>query len=400
MRRFMSQTFRLRHAPPDGLIAATLLSFLASAGLFYVNVMPALIEGMTSELHFSARMAGLIGSVNVYGAAVGALLAAVLVTRIAWRPMAIGLLITLMAIDLISSTLTTAPALLAARALHGVTGGLLVGYGFAVIARTARPERAFGMLLVVQFGLGGLGVMFLPKLAAAHGAGVLFLALFAFSAVALAMLPWLAPYPPRLDASTKGAHARPSMSSRHSGSFALALLGVFLFQAANMALFSFIIGLARHFGLDTGFAASAVGASTWVGTLGSVLVVALSTRFGRGIPLLVSLALTVAGFWALHFSSSREMFVLANCGTAITWAFALPYLFGLCAEFDREGRAAALAGFASKLGLATGPLAGALLGERENYSLLIDLSLLGVVACAIATWIPVRLLDRRVLSPP
>ena len=33
-------------AAPDGLIAAVLLSFMATAGLFYVNILPALVDGL------------------------------------------------------------------------------------------------------------------------------------------------------------------------------------------------------------------------------------------------------------------------------------------------------------------------------------------------------------------
>lgn len=385
----MSLLAKLPRATPDGLAAAVLLSFLATAGLFYVNIMPALIEGLMSGLGFTSKSAGLVGSANVYGAAGGALLAALLVRHLPWRPVVVTLLLLLMAIDLASTAVDSAPALIAVRALHGFIGGGLVGFGFAVIARTQRPERTFGMLLIVQFGLGGLGVMFLPRLAAEHGTSVLFLALFAFSAVTLLMVPWLAAYPEKValkvDDATASSRALP---------FALALLAVFLFQAANMALFSFIIGLARHFGLDSQFASSAVGAATWVGIAGSLLVIALSVRFGRTIPLLIALAATGIGIWALHFSDDKALYVIANCGTGITWAFVMPYLLGMCAEFDQRGQAAAFAGFASKMGLASGPLAGALLLGDGNYELLIDLSTAGIVVCAIAATMPARLLDR------
>ena len=51
--------------------------------------------------------------------------------------------------------------LIALRLLHGISGGLLVGLTYGLIARIAAPERTFGILLAVQFGLGGLGVALL-----------------------------------------------------------------------------------------------------------------------------------------------------------------------------------------------------------------------------------------------
>ena len=63
----------LRKASPNGEIARVLLAFLASAGLFYVNIMPALVDGLIHGAGFSNRQAGMVGSSNVYGAALGAL---------------------------------------------------------------------------------------------------------------------------------------------------------------------------------------------------------------------------------------------------------------------------------------------------------------------------------------
>jgi MFS family permease len=386
-------------AAADGLLAAVMLSFLATAGFFYVNIMPALVEGLRTGLDFSEREAGLAGSANVYGAAAGALLATFLVTRWAWRPAAYALLGLLMAIDL-ASTLVAAPHLMiAVRGVHGLVGGCLVGLSYGVFARTRRPERTFGMLLVVQGGLGGLGVMVLPKLVPLFGTQSLFLALIGVSLAALLMLPFLAEYPPvpspaagaALTAQERLAAARVPAGALL---LMLALLSVFLFQFANMLLFTYIIGLARHFGLDSGGAENIVGVATWVGMLGAVLVVAFGTRFGRVRTLLVSLLLTAVGMYVLHASASVVVYALANAGTGITWAFVIPHLLGMCARCDLTGRAAAMGGFASKLGLATGPLVGALLLGSERYGLLIDVATVGIIACAMAALVPAARLDR------
>jgi hypothetical protein len=55
---------------------------------------------------------------------------------------------------------------------------------------------------------------------------------------------------------------------------------------------------------------------------------------------------------------------------------------------------AALGGFASKLGLASGPLAGGLLLGDNNYGLLINLAVIARALSTIASVIPARLKDR------
>ena len=391
-------------AAPDGLLAAMLLSFLATAGFMYVNIMPAIVEGLQSGLHLTAAVAGRIGAANVYGAAVGALLATLLVTHWPWRRAAVALLLVLVGIDIASMFVADSSALLAIRALHGMVGGCLVGFSFSVIARTAQPERTFGMLLVVQGGLGGLGVMVLPRLVPVFGTGALFAALAGFSLVTLCMLPFLSPYPRPTETTPNATNtvggsdsATRRLAARvPSGKLmlAMALLSVFLFQFSNMLLFSYIIGLARHYALDPLHSEIVVGVSTWIGMLGSILVVMFGTRFGRARMLTVALVLTALGMYVLHGSANPLIYALANAGTGITWAFVIPHLLGMCARCDTSGRAAALGGFASKMGLASGPFVGSLLLGADRYGLLIDVATVVIIACTLVALLPASRLDR------
>jgi predicted MFS family arabinose efflux permease len=378
---------RFPTAPPDGLVAAVLLSFLATAGFFYVNIMAALVAGLVDGLGFSEGDAGRVGSMNIYGAALGALIAVGLVARVAWRPFAACTLVALIAVDAASIFVTTPHALMAMRFLHGTVGGLLVGISFGVFARTRSPDRVFGMLLVVQYGLGGLGIMLLPRLVPVYGHGVLFCALIAFSAVTLLMLPFLDDYP-------RGRIERPAAAGGiRMGLLAAAVASVFLFQAGNMGLAAYMLGLAKHAGIDADFASTALGGATWIGIAGSALVVAFGTRYGRTWPLLVSAAITIAGTLAFHWSGSKLVYLLANCVTAVTWSFAIAYLLGLCAAFDPSGRTAAFGGFMSKMGLASGPFVAAWLLDAADYTTLINVSAIVLVASLPAMLVPARALD-------
>lgn len=375
-------------ASPDGLVAAAMLAFLATAGLFYVNIMAALVAGLVEGLGLTDREAGMVAAANVYGASVGALVAVLLVRRVHWRWLAIGTLVTLVALDGLSILVHEATPLTAMRFAHGCVGGLLVGTAFAVIARTRSPDRTFGMLLVVQFGLGGLGVMVLPRLVPTHGHAVLFEALIAFSVVTLAMVPFLDRYP-------VGRVVRPMAGSGaiRWRLLSLTLAAVFLFQAANMGLAAYLIGLARHYGLTTDFASAAIGGATWVGIIGPVLVVIFGTRFGRTRPMILGMLMTLVGTAAFHWSASPWVYVIANCLTGITWAFVISYLLGMCAEFDQTGRTAALGGFISKLGLASGPFVGAILLDGQAYGLVINVAVVALALSVPAMLIPALRLD-------
>lgn len=389
---------RFPRAAPDGLIASVLLAFLATAGLFYVNIMSAIVAGVTDGLHVSEQQAGWVGSANVYGAAVGALIAVFIVKRIAWRPASISALLALIAIDVGSTLITSIDVLIGVRFLHGLIGGALVGLAFGVVSRTKSPDRVFGMLLAVQFGLGGLGVMFLPPLAPIYGTQALFFALAAFSTVTLLMVPFLDDYP--LDRAPAGASAVATDAKIRWAPLIATLLAVFLFQAGNMALGAYIFGVGRGYGLETNFISAAVGWATWIGILGCLFVIVLGIRFGRAKLMASAMVMTLIGTLAFHFSADPIVFVAANVGTSITWSFVISYLLGMSAEFDRAGRTAAMAGFASKMGLASGPIFGGLLIGDHVYGPLINISALVLGLSTVAMLWPAALLDKTRTSSP
>ena len=78
----------------------------------------------------------------------------------------------------------------------------------------------------------------------------------------------------------------------------------------------------------------------------------------------------------------------------ITWAFVLPCLFGICSELDKAGQLAALGGFASKMGLASGPMVAALMLTDDNYQRVIYLAAIVLVVAAVLVYMPARLLDK------
>ncbi len=370
----------------DSLWLYVLLALLATAGFFYVNIMAAIVDGLVTGLGFSNPQAGMVGSANIYGASVGALAAVFLVRHVRWKPTLFALLSVLLLIDLASTLVRDPMVLTAARAVHGIVGGLSVGITYSVMARTRSPDRAFGMLLLVQFGLGGLGVMFLPTLVPIYGAQVLFLALAGLTGLALLSMVLV---PKDLARGDSRRVATGAVVAYSRFTVVATLMALFLFQGGNMALAAFIIGLGEHASLSRDFIGQALGWATWIGAAGAGLVIVMGTRLGRFRPLLVALLLTLVGTVGFLWSEVPLVYFVANVGTAITWSFVVPYLFGMVSKLDESGRLAVLGGFVSKAGLASGPLlAGVLLGEGAYDRLIITaaglLALSGVFALVAA----------------
>ena len=375
----------------DGFWLYLLFALLATAGFFYINIMAAIVDGLITGLGFSNAQAGMVGSANIYGASVGALCAVFVVRRIEWRPALVVLFSILIGIDLVSTVIVDPNVLIAVRAVHGFIGGLTVGIVYSVMARLNSPDRAFGVLLVLQFGLGGLGVMFLPQLVPLYGARILFFVLAALTVIA--MVSMLA-IPKRLGKNRSNAELAAMPASYRKLTVVLSLLALFLFQGGNMALAAFIIRLGEHADLARDFIGQALGWATWIGTAGAGLVIFMGTRFGRLRPLIAAFLLTFAGTAGFFWSSSEPIFMIANVGTAITWSFVVPYLFGMISRLDPTGRLAALGGFVSKCGLASGPLVAGLLLRTDNFDLLIWAALIALALSSVAAFAAARQVDQ------
>ena len=373
------------------MIARVFLAFLATAGIFYVNILPALVDGLITALGFSNQQAGSVASANLYGAALGALLIVFLIRKLNWQLMAVLLLLGLISIDLASIYVTQADTMLALRFADGFIGGMLVGTGFSVIARTEGPDRTFGVLLFVQFGLGGLGVMTLPGLVDQFGTKVLFLTLIAFSTVTLLMLPFLPEYKVDEEAVAQRKLDHGKIKVRP---LVMTLLAIFLFQAANNALYAYIIGLGEFFGQQGAMITTTLGVAAWLGLVGAGLVVVISDRFGYLKSLLAGMLVTIIGTWALLYSDVGWIWITANCLIGITWAYTISYLLGLASRFDATGQMAAMGGFASKMGLASGPAIAAMLLGENNYPLITWAAVVGLVLSLLIVLLPARMQDR------
>lgn len=382
------RTFKVE---PNGIWARVFLAFLTTAGIFYINIMPAVVSGLKEGLGFTTQQAGFVSSANLYGASLGALAAVFIIKKINWRNWSYVLLAAILVIDLISVHITDPTMMVLIRALHGLTGGLLVGIGFGIISRTTEPDKTFGYLLFIQWGLGGLGLMFIPNLVPLFGVGALFYSLVAFTFVSLCMLPFLTDYPVT---NEDKKHQAEQVIKRVP--LFLTLFGIFLFQGANMGLFAYMIGIGEVKGLTLDFMSPALGMASWIALVGALAVMLIGTKLGRAYPLLFGIIITAICSWMLHYSEIPQMYSVMNFIIGITWAFVLPYLFGMCAEFDKAGQYAAMGGFASKMGLASGPMVVALVIADENYSGVINLAAIGLIACAIVVFKPARLLDKKI----
>ena len=209
------------------------------------------------------------------------------------------------------------------------------------------------------------------------------------------MLPFLPGYEVKTDKVPEKIAAGGGLKMRP---LLLTLATIFLFQAANMGLFAFIIGLGEFYSLEMDFISTTLGIANWLGLAGAGLVIAIGSRFGYFKSVMAGIGLTAIAIWALLYSSVPWIWIASNCLIGITWGFTISYLLGLASRFDATGQMAAMGGFASKMGLASGPVVTAVLLGKDNYELIIMVAAVVMVISAVTVWMPSRLQDKNPLD--
>ena len=373
----------LKNIHQDSILNAFFLSIFATAGLFYVNLGGSFLSAFVDGLNIQRDAAGFIVSANKYGAAFGGLLAAIFIKKLVWRKSAYILLLLLISIDIISSQISNANLLIFIRFLHGSIGGFLVGIGLSVIARTSFPDKVFGMLMVVQYSFGSIGIFTVPRLVDAFGYSAVFFVLITFSIMTLLILPIIPDPAEKKVAVNKSG----TLSFRAKVLLTICLMSLFLFQASNMGVADFAFELGKDIDLTNNEISNLLTIANVISISGGVLAYLIATRFGRTLPLLIGFSIASLFTYLLNFSENITIYFIANSVTGITWGFVIPYLLGLAATFDKYGQMAALAGFVSKIGLASGPLIASFLIIDFGFSVIINLAAFGLLlGCILAVY--------------
>ena len=281
----------------ESTLAAVMYAILATAGLFYVNLGGAFLSAFVDGLGVGRDEAGLIVSANKYGAAAGALIATFLVKNIPWRKTTAILLVLMMLVDIISSQITSAENLIAIRFLHGTIGGVSVGIGLSVIARTLNPDKIFGMLLVVQYSFGSLGRWTVPRLVESFGHMAVFGVLMLFSVMTLVILPFI---PNVREAKSTNNPFKINFSFL----LVLALIALFFFQASNMGVADYAFELGKDIGLVNTEISNLLTVANIISISGGLFVYVIGTKYGRTIPLFIGVSISAIFTYLLHYSEN------------------------------------------------------------------------------------------------
>ncbi|MGE6784181.1 MFS transporter [Ensifer adhaerens] len=353
-----------------GAIAAQVIGGLV------LQLSPFMIGGIMVGLSLSERDAGVIVSVEFLMLAVTAIMVVPILPRLSCRRigfLAVGLALLAQGASIFSASWTS---LVLLRCLAGIGEGVLYAVSLSIVAAHFRnPDRLYGCFQIV-WALGSIALFPIAgELTAAFGHhGVLSLA----AGLTLALAPLLLLLPRvRIE---RGDRAVAAMANAPPLLGVMTFTAIVLYLTASAAIYAFSAPLGERAGLDASAVGYALTIMTLVGLVGAGAATTLNVRWGRTIPITGFCVAFILVQLALCLSRDPIAYVVALVGSGIVYYFSIPYLFGIAAALDRNGRWAAAAGSAYLIGFAAGPIVGGAVIDAAGYGALAAVCILLTVA--------------------
>ena len=355
----------------DDWRALTIGIYMALTGYAVMVGLPVISTSWVENLGFTEVQVGYVTSADLFGLAIGAVIAYFFVATHDRRSMALisgamAITANLMCVYFQSYEIT-----LALRLAAGTAAGVYTGIAVATIGGHSRPAFAFGLELFAFAFSQAAELKFLPYLSI-EGMYIAFAATFVFG---LLFISWL-PRRPANSALDVEVDVEASAGEHHVEHRQVPAYVPWLVLTAVVFTYINIGGYWAYIELATvntdaspEWVASMLVYTSFFSLIGCLLAVLLSNRFGLSRPLLVSLVfqasiVVMLVFGITNYSVAFSMFAFNFC-----WIFVDIYQAATVSNVDRSGRYVSLLPAAQGLGNAIGPaMAATILAWGIGYN--------------------------------
>ena len=261
------------------------------------------------------------------------------------------------------------------RGMVGGGAGILLAIANGLIGITADPERMFGILWSLSLIIEAMIFILIPYSMADYGYPGFYAMLAIMLGILLIPFIWLKNIP-RSDIGENTSEGLRSIT----GWFTLVAILVLFIGAGALWAFLDQIASVKH-EMETQEVGNIIAISMLFAFLGATCASALSVRIGRKIPIISSICLLSVVAIYIVLTVSVTVFKVFILAFLFLLYFSVPYLLGLAATEDGQGKFAALASVMVVVGSAIGPSIGGVLVEFSGYG---SLAVLLGVTCVIA----------------
>jgi len=369
------------HTIFDGWRSLTIGIYMALAGYAVMVGLPVISTQWVGNLGFTEVQVGRVASADLFGLAIGAVIAYFVVARYDRRVLTIIAASAAIAANLLCIYFQTYEMTLILRLLAGTGAGLYTGIAVATIGGHSRPAFAFGMELFAFAGSQGAELKFLPYLSI-EGMYFTFAVTFV---IGLLFISWLPRRPAEdtldVEVDVEEASGIHHVEHQHVPAYVpwLVLTAVALTYLNIGAYWTYIELATVDSAASPEWVADMLVYTSVFSVIGCLVAVLLSNRFGLARPMLVTLVFQAGIVFMLVFGITNITVAFSMFAFNFCWIFVDIYQAATVANVDRSGRYVALLPAAQGLGNGLGPyLAAGVLSLAFGYN--------GVfILCALAS---------------
>jgi predicted MFS family arabinose efflux permease len=362
----------LKHAytPYDGWRSISISLYMTLVGYGVLVAIPVISAARVQLLGFSEVEVGRVASADLGGLAAGAALASFFMANSNRRVLAlIGAVLAILA-NALCTRYTHYEQVFYLRILAGIGSGIYTSVAVANLGATAKPARAYNLMLFAFAFSQAFELQVLPLLSM-NGIYYVFMGGFIAGLLALQWIPVLAD-DKRLDVEldVEESDGRHHPEHRHVPSYItwLCLVAIFL-TYINIGGYWTYIELAAH---DAAIADELISKLLVWGSLcsvvGCLLATLISNRFGLARPLLAALLAMTTTVGMLYEGIDTPKLIISMLSFNLLWIFIDVYQMAFVANADHSGAFASLIPCAQGLGQIVGPnVAASMLGHSLGY---------------------------------
>jgi len=341
----------------DGWRSLSIGIYMALVGYAVMVGLPVISTSWVENLGFSAIEVGRVASADLFGLAIGAVIAYFVVARYDRRLLTVMSASVAIAANLLCIYFQSYDVTLALRLAAGTGAGVYTGIAVATIGGHSRPAFAFGLELFAFAGSQGAELKFLPYLSIQE----MYFAFAASFVVGLLFLTWLPRRPSDaaldIEVDVEEPDGDHHIEHRHVPSYVpwLVLTAV-AFTYINIGGYWAYVELATV-GSEAApdWVADMLVYTSLFSVIGCLFAVLLSNRFGLAKPMLVTLIFQAGIVFMLVFGITNITVAFSMFAFNFCWIFVDIYQAATVANVDRSGRYVALLPAAQGIGNGIGP---------------------------------------------
>jgi predicted MFS family arabinose efflux permease len=349
----------------DGWRSISIALFMALVGYSVMVSVPVLSTALVAHLGYTAEQVGRVWGADLGGLSIGAILSAVLVTRVnrqylVWAGVFLSVSANAMCIAFIDYE-----QVLWLRVAAGIGSGIFTAVAVVTLGGTTRPVRAFNMLMLGFAFSTALELHILPKMSMNE----IYLFFVGLTTVCALFIRWIPARPLNAEELELQEKGEDHLENWHVPKIlpVICLVAV-CFTYINIGGYYTYVELAAH---ADGIAKDWVGpVLTWSSIFAIVgcVIAYLCTRFGLFKPLFVSLLAMAAIVMMLSRGITNINILVSLFAFMTLWTFIDVYQSAMLAHMDRGGSLVALLPSVQGFGQFIGPnISASILGAGLGY---------------------------------